>query len=341
MPDRVNYSDSSLLITNGRLLTNNADQSIQAYDTATGRLVWYRRLAGYDRSLRLVDGSLMVFDYMGSDYTYSMVFLDPFDGSEQNVITPSCPTSEFSSDTMDPDSSGFLYDETENAAYLVYDSSPGCIQRLDLATGQPSWYTLDEGWYTFSADGFQGLLTADYLYFSTRNKIQAVEKATGQLQTLLSDNDYELLPMAVRDNVLLVRMRRTRGTETFELRGISTETGRMLWRLDMGTAEPIDQPDRMVGLVDKEDTGWTWHLGETGGFVLIRFQGEPNQMIIQFYNLTDGSLVGETTVPLKSVSGDFYSAPEVIAWSGDFLYLSVDGDIYCINVPAGEVVFHT
>ncbi len=103
MPDRLNYSESSLLVTGSRVIANNADQSIQAYDAANGRLVWSRRLAGYDRSLRMIGSSLVLFDYAGDDYVYSLFFLDPVDGSQQRVLTPGCATDEFSSATLDPE----------------------------------------------------------------------------------------------------------------------------------------------------------------------------------------------------------------------------------------------
>jgi outer membrane protein assembly factor BamB len=279
----------------------------------------------------------MVFDYTGDNYTYSLIFLDPVDGREQRILTPTCPTDEFSSATVDPDS-GFLYDEGENSVYLVYDSSPGCIQRLDLASGQPAWQTLDEEWYSFSS-GFYGFLTDENLFYSTGNRLVAVEKITGSLEVLMSDEENDLFPLAEADGTLIVRLRRTRGSEKFELRGLDAESGSMLWQKDMGEAKPIDPPDEMAGLIDEGYSGYTWHLG-TSGLILVQFQAAPNQLIIQSIDPTDGSQVDEMTIPLKAVSGDFYSVPKVISWKGDLIYMALDGKIYCINYMTGEVVFH-
>ncbi len=337
LPDRLNYSDQAILAVSGRVITNTADQSIQAYEAATGRLVWDRRLSGYDRSLRLVGGSLLVIDYLGEDYTYNFIFLDPLDGQEQRVITPTCSTDEYSVSSVDPDT-GLLFDPEENAIYLVYDSTPGCIQKIDLGSGQPAWQTLDEEWYNFSS-GFHGFLTEEHLFFGTGNRLVAVDKQTGSLEVLMEDDENDLLPLAETDGTLVVRLRRTRGTEKFELRGLDAARGSMLWRVDMGDASPIDPPDEMVGLIDEGYPGYTWHLG-TSGLILVQFQAEPNQMLIQTIDPTDGNLLNEVTIPLKAVSGDFYSVPEVISWRGDLIYLSVDGSLYCINYMTGEVVFH-
>ncbi len=335
MPDQLNYSEDSLLVTAGRVLTNNLDQSVQAYDAQTGQQVWSRRLAGYDRTLRLIDNSLVLFDYLGDDYTYSLVFLDPADGSEQRLLTPACPTDEYSTATLDPDS-GFFYDEAENSIYLVYDSSPGCVQRLDFASGQVIWQTLDDDWYSFSP---YGLLAESRLYFTNGNELLSVEEATGALRTLLADEDYEFVPLAVSGDTLIVRARRTRGSERFELRGLDAASGEMLWQLDLGDAKPIDPPNELVGLVDEGEPGWTWHL-RAGQLVLIQFQAAPNQLLIQTFDPANGALASEMTVALKGVSSDFYSVPEVIGWEGDLVYFTLDAKIYCVNVTTGEVVFH-
>ncbi len=335
MPDELNYGEASLLVTSGRVLTANLDQSVQAYDAATGTQGWSRRLGGYDRALRLVGGSLVVFDYVGDDYTYSLVFLDPADGSEERILTPSCQYSEYSQATLDPDS-GFFYDEAENALTLVYDSSPGCLQRLDLASGQVIWQTLDDDWYSSSP---HGLLAESRLYFTNGSELLAVEEASGALQTLLADEDYEFIPLAINGDTLLVRARRTRGSERFELRGLDATSGEILWQMDLGDAKPIDPPDELVGLVDEGEPGWTWRL-LAGQLVLIHFQAAPNQLVIQTLDPADGTLVSEMTVALKGISGDFYSAPEVIGWEGDLVFINIDAKIYCVNVTTGEVVFH-
>jgi len=217
MPDTLGYGDAALLVVGERVVTMNLDQSMQAYDTASGGLVWHRRLQGYDRELRTLEQALVVFDQVDEDYTYSLVFLNPVDGSEQRVLTPTCPLNEYTSEGIDP-SSGILVDAGENSLYLVYDSSPGCIQRLDLATGTPAWQTLDDDWYNFSTDGFQGLLTDGQLIFANEGRLLAVDRQTGMLSSLLEEEDYEFIPLAAHDDGLLLRARWSRGSERFELR---------------------------------------------------------------------------------------------------------------------------
>lgn len=333
----LNYGESSLLVTDGRVLNMNLDQSVQAYNAQTGALAWSRRLAGYDRTLRLMGGSLVLLDYTGDDYTYSLVFLDPVTGAEQNIITPACPYSEYSSATLDTDS-GLLYDDAENALYLVFDSSSGCVQRMNLATRQTTWQTVAEDSFSFSSYGFSALNTDTTLFISNERQLLAVDKVTGELQTLLTDEDYEFIPLAMTGDRLVVRARRTRGSERFELWGLKAASGERLWRMDLENAKPIDPPHELVGLVDKEEAGWTWNL-LAGQLVLIQFQAAPNQLVIQAVNPADGTLTSETSVALKAVTGDFYSVPTIIGWQDNLLYISLEANIYALDLSTGKVKF--
>ncbi len=339
MPDKLNYGNTTLLVTGGRVITLNADQSLQAYDAASGSLVWNRRLAGYDRTLRLMGGSLVVLDYTtGDSYTYSLIFLDPLDGSQQRLLTPTCQTDQYSSATLDPDS-GLLYVEAENAMYLVYDSSYGCIQRLDFATGRMAWQAISTHGFSFSSYGFNSLMTGTIFYFSDGSNLLSVDKNAGIIQTLLANEDYDFIPLAMKGDTLLVRARRTRGTERFELWGVGAASGKQMWQMDLQGATSIDPPNEMAGLVDNTDTGWTWRL-IPAGLMLMKFQAAPNQIVLDTINPTDGTLLSEQTVALTQVIGDFYSVPTVIGWQNNVVYLAVESEIYALDVTTGKVLFH-
>ncbi len=338
MPDKLSYGAITLLVTAGRVLTLNNDQSLQAYDAATGSLVWNRRQAGYDSTLRLMGGSLVVVDYIGDTYTFSLIFINPVDGSEQRTLTPNCQTDQYSSASLYPDS-GLLYVEAEKALYLVYGSSNGCVQRLDFATGGMAWQTVTENGFNFSPDGFYPLVTDTTIYFSNESQLLAVDKRAGTVQSLLANEDYDFAPLAITGDILLVRARRTRGTERFELWGVNATSGKQTWQMDLQGAAPIDPPNEMSGLVDDTSPAWTWSLAPAG-LISIKFQAAPNQMVLDTINPTDGTLLGEQTVPLKQVVGDFYSIPAVIGWQDNTVYFNVDTEIYAVDITTGKVLFH-
>ncbi len=278
--------------------------------------------------------SLVVIDYIDNDYHYGLVFLDPATGDQKNVITPTCTYNDYTSN-IDADT-GLVYDQAENALFLVYDSSYGCVQRLDLASGQTSWSASSKDSFNFSPDGFQYLMTDSSLYFSNANDLLAVDKSAGTMKVLLTNPDYNLLPLAMAGDKLIVRARRTRGTERFEMWGVDAASGSLAWRLDMQGASPIDPPNEMSGLIDDTGSGWTWRL-VTGGLVLIKFQAKPNQLMLETFNPADGTSQGKQTIALNKVSGDFYSIPTVIGWQGNVVYLSLESNIYALDVTTGKL----
>ena len=338
MPDKLNYGDATLLVTGGRVITLNADQSLQAYNASSGSLVWNRRLAGYDRTLRLMGDSLVVLDYTENTYTYSLFFINPLDGSEQRTLTPTCQYDQYSTATLDTDS-GLLYVEAENALYLVYDSSNGCVQRLDFTGGGMAWQITTEDSFNFSPYGLNPLMTGTTLYFSNGSQLLAVDKQAGTMQTLLANEDYDFVPLAVKGDTLLVRARRTRGTERFELWGVNAATGKQLWQMELQGASPIDPPNELSGLVDDTDSGFTWRL-VPAGLILIKFQAAPNQIALDTINPADGTILNQLIVPLKQVTGDFYSVPSVIGWQDNLIYLDLESGIYALDITSGKVTFH-
>lgn len=334
MPDNLN-DGTALLVTAGRVITDTANQTIQAYDAETGSPAWNKSLVGEDHNLRLMGNSLVVMDYTDSNNdTYGLLFLDPATGSQQSVITPTCNYNDETS-TLDT-GSGLIYDSSGNALFLVYDSSYGCVQRLDLATGKITWEADSQQSFDFSSDGFQALLTNSNLYFSNANDLLAVDKSTGHMKVLLTNPDYTLLPLALAGNNLIVRAYRTRGTGIFELWGVDVSSGSSVWQLNLQGAQPIDPPDVMSGMIDNNDTGWTWKL-VSAGLVVIKFQGQPNQLILETFDPETGNSLGTQTIALNNINGDFYDIPAVIAWQNNVVYINLDSKICALDLSTGKL----
>ena len=336
MPDQLEYSDSSLVLASGRVIAMTIDRSLQAYDAVTGQLVWSRRMFGYDRQIRLVGDQLVVMDYLGDDYTYSLIFLDPADGREDFVLSPACPYTEFSSDTPDPDS-GIFFEPDQNSIYLFYDTFTGCIQRMDFSTGQVSWRTTVEEGFSFSPYGFNSFMTGSVIYFGDEERLLRVDKGTGAVQTLLVDEDYNFMPLAISGETLIVRARRSRGSERFELWGLEAGSGERLWSWELENSKPLDPPNEMVGLVDEDVSGWAWHLA-SNGLLLLEFQAVPNQLVLTTLNPADGTSTSELTIELEKSTSDFYSVPTVIGWWEQVVYFILDAQVYAVDTVSGEVL---
>ncbi len=336
MPDQLDYDPNSLVLAAGRVVTITLDRSLQAYDAQTGQLAWSRLLSGYDRQVRLMNDQIVVMDYLGDDYTYSLVFLNPLDGREESLLTPTCQVREYSSETLDT-YSGILYEPGQNSLYLLYGTFNGCIQRINLSTRQVTWQTAVEDGLSFTPYGFNGMMTDSTIYFQNEEHLLAVDKAGGTVRTLLSNDDYEFMPLAVSGDTLVARARRTRGTERFELWGVDAGTGSKKWSLELENTKPLDPPNELVGLVDEDESGWAWRLTPTG-LLLLDFQAVPNQLVLNTINPADGSKTSEIAVPLEDDGSEFYSVPTVIGWWNQVVYFILDTQVYAVDTTSGEVL---
>lgn len=336
LPDKLEYGDGSLVIMNDRLLAITQDRSLQAYNTQTGELAWFRPLRGYDRNIRKMGNQIVVLDYTDENNDYSLIFLDPSDGRQSMMITPTCKVENSLENDLDLDA-GIIHDEAENSLYLVYGMFDGCVQRYNLQNGQMSWQYTQEDDFGFSADEINPILTGSQVIFNDEHTLYAINKQSGSVQALFYNADYELIPYHLAGDNLLVRARRTLGSERFELWGINTTTGIRLWQIIMEDSNPLDPPGEYKSLLDIDDFAWTWHATPDGVLVL-NFQAEPNQLVIETINLTDGSSINEKIVPFKSISGDFYSAPQIIGWQGNLLYFSMEVKLYVLDVRSGEII---
>ncbi len=334
MPDSLNSSDSSILFTGSVLITTTQDQSVQAFNANTGAQVWSRRLIGYDRVLRLFGASLVLVE-SDESYNYSLLFLDAATGSEQAKITPSCSYNDYDFTPLKPDS-GLVYDPTANALYLIMDYSYSCVQRYDLYTGSLVWSTASDTSLTFNPEGMKALQIDAAVYFDAYNGLYRLDKASGSLGVLLANEDYDFLPMAVSGSDLLVRARRSRGSESFEIWMVDASTGARKWQVNLQGAKPIDPPNEMAGLIDKNDTGFTWTL-QPEGLKVLTFEGQPHQVSVETYDLSNGNSLGQQVLPLKTLSGDFYEIPQVIGWHGATAYMVIDTNIYSLDLGAGKV----
>lgn len=336
MTDKLEYGDHSILLTGDRLLTMTQDRKLNAYNTLTGELVWKRTLSGYDREIRRMGESIVILDYPEGSTHYSLYALDPTDGNQVKVITPTCRSDDYEEDDFDTDS-GILYDEAAKAVYLMYGSFHGCIQRYDLESGDLTWQYFQESAFAFSMLGFNPIQTDSTVYFSDEHRLFKINKDSGSAQILLEDPDYELVALLQKGDSLLVRARRTLGSERFELWGVNESSGDRKWEMILENTAPLDPPNEAIGLIDSGEQAWTWHSGEDG-FMLLNFQAEPNQLVIRTINLETGVSSNELSIPLKGISGDFYSVPTVIGWRENLVYLSMESDLYLIDTSLGKIL---
>ncbi len=336
LPDRLDSGDNNLILAGGLVIVMTMDRSVQAYAADTGQLAWSRPLLSYARGLRTMGKWLVILDYAEEENDFHLFLLDPANGREEQVIFPVCKSDSFWEENLD-DGSGVIYDSASNALYLAFGSSLGCLQRYDLDSGQLVWATQSEDSFNTTFYDFNYYQTPSTIYFGNENRFFALDKQSGMLKLLFEDDAYDLAPLALSKDTLIILARRTRGSQRFELWGLDPGSGERTWQLVPENSSPVDPPNEMSGLIDSDESGWTWRL-TPAGLLLIEFQAEPNQLVLKTFDPASGSSLGETTIPMKDVSGDFYSVPTIIGWHGTEIYFTLDTRVYVLDTATGRIV---
>ncbi|MFZ6031388.1 MAG: PQQ-binding-like beta-propeller repeat protein [Chloroflexota bacterium] len=338
LADKLSYGDGILAVQGNRVLVLTQDYTLQAFDTATGEEAWQRRLNGYTRAYTLLSHSVAVIDE--ADDQTSLFFLDLADGSERQRVTPSCE---------DPGSPGWASGITGSSlfvfapgsdgtldtgsVYFLYGSSPSCVERWDVGTGVLAWQSVDEKSYVPSSGDSLVLATPATVYYAYGGQIWAVDQKTAERTSLLDIEDYESLPLTMAGDTLIVRARRTRGSERFALWGVDPATGEQRWVYDLGESQPFQPPDEVSGSLSRGASAWDWRL-EGEGLLLFKAGSQPNQFSAERLDTDDGSVTQIFSLPIQTWSEDSYWMDAGI-WQGPYYWANLETKVYVLNINTG------
>jgi hypothetical protein len=110
------------------------------------------------------------------------------------------------------------------------------------------------------------------------------------------------------------------------------------WKYNLDENRPLDPPYEGSGTIDEDNYVWTWRAVQQG-FQILKFQGEPNRLVLVSLNPTDGASAGETVIDLSKIVSDYFSTPTIIGWQGDTLWLLAGTKIAAVDTITGKVVF--
>ena len=104
----------------------------------------------------------------------------------------------------------------------------------------------------------------------------------------------------------------------------------------MQGAAPIDPPNEMAGLIDDTDWGWTWKLVPSG-LVVIKFQAQPNQLVLETFNPADGTSQGQTNHCAEEGLWRFLFHPDGDRLADSVVHLSLESNFYALDVTTGKL----
>ncbi len=336
--DEVPYSCASdcVRLVGQRVVVLAKDGGLYGLDTQSGRTIWNTRLNSTPDRLYVIDDRVAVFDNRDGDVVLAII--DPVDGSEVQTLRPQCtdPASGF---TDDPNlNASVLVAPDQKSLVILFGFFSSCVQRWDVTTGNMLW-NASMGDISFSSGfGPSSMLTGESIRVASEHQLVDVDLANGKWRSLIADPDYEFVPLAEADGILITRAKRTRGTTRFELWGVDSATGQRVWQHPFSGSEPLDEPDRMAGLIDQGDSAWTAHL-TPAGLAVVQAMAQPHQLTVEMVNPRTGASGGAVAIPLSGINGDFYGVPDVVGWRHDQLWLILDGHVYVVNLRESSLEF--
>ncbi len=340
LSDELDYCGECLSVAGNRVIVLTRDYVIQVFDAETGNSVWTRRMFGYTQGFTIADGGLWVIDSV--DDVFSLFSLSLADGAVRQQITPECK-GENSSWAENLDSiSRFVFDpdpsvpSPNRSLYLFYGYRPGCVERRETSSDTLLWQVADDEGYSPSNE-YTMLFAPETLYFAYDDVLWSVSKIAGAARKLSEGGDYELVPLALEQNVLILRTKRTRGTAQFGLRGFDPAAGNILWDHPIENSEPVDPPDAAFGYVDEDTSIWAWRI--FGNRVQVYdFESNPSQILFDSLDPKDGSSDGTQTLKLD-ISQDSYFGPKILARENSVIWLVADSKLMAIDLSARKVLY--
>jgi hypothetical protein len=161
------------------------------------------------------------------------------------------------------------------------------------------------------------LLERDTLYLKTYENVFAISLASRQAEVLAEmDPDYDWIPLAEGEGVLIGWAERTRGSSRYELWGLDPTEG-ILWRHEM-------QADTLAG-VDPGSADWAYWLNSQG-LILLQIYDDTDEITVEILDLQTGEVGESTTLELD------YAYLDDIAWLRQQAFLTISGQVYAVDL---------
>ena len=303
------------------ILTN--DNTLQALDTTSGEQLWQQQFGNpiIRRLFRLGEAVGLMNEVEETGVGFAL--LNPSTGEEIQRLNPRCNHPSFGAQEPSITDPVFV-DETETAVYFIFGFfDPPCVQQWDYTTGVQTWNTfLETG---FSIHDVVIVQDGRFIYYNADNHtIYKTDKTSGETALLITDENYDFIPLEAGNNILLTQAVRRLGTTRDELWGIDSDGTGPLWQ-HVPQATEILEP-AAVEVIYSRDEGFWFTSITPAGVHLLQARHNPPRLVLETLNVRDGSSNGQTDVALNIPSSDTSYWFTLIGEHEQTLWLEVDLD---------------
>jgi outer membrane protein assembly factor BamB len=323
-----NSCEECLRLVGNHVVVLEKNGGLQAFTAPTGKLAWNTRLANTPRRLPVAGERLVTLQPSADNKSQTLAFLDPTTGKAAVQIEPHCPQKNGFSELESPESyTPFLFSADGKAMYTMYGFFAKCAQRWDLASGKPSWgVALDDKLVPSSWHNGGPLLTDKAVFVGNNGLIWALDSASGDVRTIANNKEYNLIPLAARDDTLIVLATPTWDSQRQAIWGLDSVTGERRWQ------EPLQAHDLREGTSSGD---WDWQLTPKG-LVVVQILRDDAQLIVETLNPRTGI---SSSRQQTALTGLHIPSLQGALWSDDTAWLKIDSNVYAIDLATGKPAY--
>jgi outer membrane protein assembly factor BamB len=338
-------------VVNGRVIVLSVDQVLQALDVTTGKVIWQVHLnddsapASWLGSVGFALAGQQVLVIDGTEdasHVKELRIYNALDGTVVRRLSPTCSDAGASrSDRRLDRQSPVLVDERNNRVYTVIER-PGfspCVQSWDISSGELVWEARLPEDSKLAQDVPSGLHidpSAPFFVLGERSlyvpvatavsdsAIVRIDLTSGQPDPLLEVEDFATMPLGEQGNTLIVRAKRTRGSESTELWSLDRATGERTWQHELQASE-------LLNLESGFGQEWAYRLTPRG-LTVIQLLADPVRLQVQMIDLPTGQVVYETS---SSLDNDFWTG---VTWTSNTAYLTIR-NLYGVDLETGKAAW--
>lgn len=220
-----------LRVMKDRVVVLQKDGTIQAFDAASGRVVWSLRLERYPRRLFAAGDALLVEHItLGRHERADLDVVDPVDGSTLRTMQPSCLNSAFHRPERPNDGTPLLFDRQGTTMFTVFGLFSHCAQAWDVTTAQRRWNTYLPKWSSTGTAviGDRALMVQD-----DDQGVIALDVATGKPRRLVGDAERAYNPVYGQGDEVVVAAAPRWDESRVALWGVDATTGKQRWQFPL------------------------------------------------------------------------------------------------------------
>jgi outer membrane protein assembly factor BamB len=320
--------DDCVRLLGGHVIVLEKNSGVQSFDAKTGKLAWSKRLSDNTRQLPVAGGWLVTTRPSQEKDGTIIAFLDPASGKPTLQLDPHCPQpntfSEFERPRAD---TPFLFSADAKTMYTMYGFFSQCAQAFDLSNGETRWeVTMEQNMVPPSWSNNTALVTDQALYVNQDHMIWALNTADGSVRTLIEDKEYNLRPLARRDNMLIVLAAPTWDSQRQELWGLDVATGERRWQ------QSLQGHDLRNG---SSSGDWDWQLTPKD-LVVVQVLRDDARLIVETLDPRNGVSSARQETQLTDLHMPSLYQP---MWTDDTVYLKLDSQIYAVDLATGKLAY--